>query len=102
MGNSSGRTSAGTARRSFVGVEYRVGGKTGTAQVFGLAKGQEYVESEVAEHLRDHALFIAYAPFERPSIVVATVVEHGGGGSSEAAPVARAVIDAWLDRKSVV
>ena len=47
-------------------------------------------------HLRHHALFVAYAPFDAPTIVVATVVEHGGGGSTEAAPVARAVIDAWL------
>jgi len=87
---------AGTARRSFVGVEYRVGGKTGTAQVFGLAKGQEYVESEVAEHLRDHALFIAFAPVEAPRIALAVVVEHGGAGSRVAAPVARQVMDAWL------
>jgi penicillin-binding protein 2 len=54
------------------------------------------MDDSTAAHLRHHALFIAYAPFDSPTIAVAVVVEHGGGGSREAAPVARAVIDAWL------
>ena len=86
----------GTARALLPLDGYEMAGKSGTAQVFGLAVDQKYRESEVAEHLRHHALFIAYAPFDQPSIVVAAVVEHGGGGSREAAPVARATIDAWL------
>jgi penicillin-binding protein 2 len=72
-----------------------IAGKSGTAQVVAQARDED-MDEDTAEHLRHHALFIAYAPFDRPSIVVATVVEHGGGGSAEAAPVARAVLDAWL------
>ena len=86
----------GTARQIGKGVTYRIAGKTGTAQVFGLAVGEEYTEKEIAEHLRDHALFIAYAPSEQPSLAVAVVVDNGGSGSRTAAPVARAVLDAWL------
>jgi penicillin-binding protein 2 len=56
------------------------------------------MDDSTAAHLRHHALFIAYAPFERPGIAVAVVVEHGGGGSRQAAPVARAVIDAWVQQ----
>jgi len=86
----------GTARSVFLKAPYVIAGKSGTAQVFGLARGEEYKESEVAEHLRHHALFIAFAPFEAPRLVVAVVVDHGGGGSTRAAPIARAVLDAWL------
>ena len=86
----------GTARAVAPAEGWEMAGKTGTAQVFGLARDQEYVEAEVAEHLRHHALFIAYAPFDAPSLAVAVVVDHGGAGSRAAAPVARAVFDAWL------
>ena len=86
----------GTARSVALDANYVIAGKTGTAQVYSLSAGEEYEESEVAEHLRHHALFIAFAPFENPSLVVAVVVDHGGAGSTRAAPVARAVLDAWL------
>lgn len=76
---------------------FEIAGKTGTAQVYGLAEDEKYVEEEVAMHLRHHALFIAFAPLDSPRIAVAVVVEHGGGGSRVAAPIARQVIDAWLD-----
>jgi penicillin-binding protein 2 len=89
----------GTARRIAVDARYRTGGKTGTAQVYQLGKDKDYEESEVAQHLRDHALFIAFAPVEAPRIAIAVVVEHGGAGSRAAAPVARAVLDAWLDQE---
>jgi penicillin-binding protein 2 len=89
----------GTARGVALDAPYIIAGKTGTAQVYGLAEGEEYQESEVAEHLRHHALFIAFAPFEEPRIVVAVVVDHGGAGSTRAAPVARAVLDAWLQQE---
>lgn len=72
-----------------------IAGKSGTAQVVAQARDED-MDEDTATHLRHHALFVAYAPFENPAIVVATVVEHGGGGSRQAAPVARAVIDAWL------
>lgn len=86
----------GTARRAAAGAPYRMAGKTGTAQVVGIAQGEEYNAEELAERHRDHALFVAFAPVEDPQIAVAVVVENGGGGSSTAAPVAREVLDAWL------
>jgi penicillin-binding protein 2 len=89
----------GTARRIAVDAPYRVGGKTGTAQVYKLGKDKSYKDSEVPQHLRDHALFIAFAPVEAPRIAIAVVVEHGGAGSKAAAPVARATLDAWLDQE---
>ena len=86
----------GTARRIGVDAPYRIGGKTGTAQVYKLGKDKDYKNREVPEHLRDHALFIAFAPVEAPRIAIAVVVEHGGAGSKAAAPVARVTLDAWL------
>lgn len=89
----------GTARPIAVEAPFRIGGKTGTAQVYQLAANEEYDVDEVAEHLRDHALFIAFAPVDAPRIAVAAVVEHGGAGSTAAAPVARSVLDAWLEQE---
>ena len=89
----------GTARIIAEDAHFRMAGKTGTAQVYQLGADKDYVEEEVAEHLRDHALFIAFAPVEAPRIAVAVVVEHGGAGSRAAAPVARATLDAWLDQE---
>ena len=86
----------GTARSISGGLQYRMAGKTGTAQVFGLAQDQKYVEEEVAKRLRDHALFVAYAPSDDPKIAVAVIVENGGGGGRTAAPIARRVIDRFL------
>jgi len=89
----------GTARSIAVDSRYRVAGKTGTAQVYQLGAGETYKLDEVPRHLRDHALFIAFAPVENPRIAIAVVVEHGGVGSRVAAPVARATLDAWLDQE---
>ncbi len=75
---------------------YEIAGKSGTAQVYGLKEGEEYNEDEVAAHLRDHALFIAFAPVDAPEVAVAVVAEHGGGGSSVAAPIARKILDAYF------
>ncbi|WP_027855636.1 penicillin-binding protein 2 [Marinobacterium litorale] len=86
----------GTARRSAKGAQYTMAGKTGTAQVVGIAQDAEYDSEALAERHRDHALFVAFAPVEDPQIAVAVVVENGEGGSSTAAPVAREVLDAWL------
>lgn len=86
----------GTARRAGADAPYRMAGKTGTAQVFSLAEDEEYDAEEVRERLRDHALFVGFAPVDKPQIAVAIIVENGGGGSSTAAPVARALFDAWL------
>ncbi len=70
-------------------------GKTGTAQAYSVAQNQR-LSREVAENLRDHAWFIAFAPAENPQIAVAVLVEHGGFGASAAAPIARKIMDAYL------
>ncbi|SEL25330.1 penicillin-binding protein 2 [Ectothiorhodospira marina] len=75
---------------------YRIAGKTGTSQVFGLGEEEEYDEDELAMHLHDHALFIGYAPADDPRIAVAVIVEHGGSGGRVAAPMARKVMDYYL------
>jgi penicillin-binding protein 2 len=71
-------------------------GKTGTAQVFTVGQNEKYRESEVAERLRDHALFIAFAPADAPKLAIAVLVENGRSGSGTAAPIARKVFDAYL------
>jgi len=86
----------GTAARSFAGAAYVSAGKTGTAQVIGVKQGEKYVESRVQEELRDHSLFIAYAPAENPRIALAVVVENAGFGARTAAPLARKVLDYYL------
>jgi len=88
----------GTARSINRDLKYKMAGKTGTAQVFGIKQDEEYDETKVKKKLRDHALFIAYAPFDKPKIAVAIVVENGGHGGSVAAPIARKVIDDYLSR----
>ena len=91
----------GTAKR-IRSEHYRIAGKTGTAQVFTVAQDEEYNEEELDKKLRDHALFIAYAPVEDPQIAVAVVVENGGHGGSVAAPIARAIMDAYLVPKTAL
>jgi len=88
----------GTARRIGVGATYRIAGKTGTAQVFGVAQNEEYDEEKVDKKLRDHALFIAFAPVDNPRIALAVLVENGGGGSKTAAPIARKVMDHYFQQ----
>ncbi len=90
----------GTAHRISQGIKYKAAGKTGTAQVFEIAQDDEYDEETVAEKLRDHALFVSYAPAEKPLIAVAVIVENGGHGSSVAAPIARRIMDAYLLEES--
>jgi penicillin-binding protein 2 len=87
----------GTAFRAIgQDVPYKIGGKTGTAQVFSVKQDEEYDEEKVDERLRDHALFIAFAPVDAPRIAVAVIVENGGHGGSTAAPIARKVMDYYL------
>src|SRR3546814_11703103 len=92
---------SGTARRSFAGAPYQAAGKTGTAQVYSL-KGAKYKASAIDERLRDHALFMAYAPVDDPKIAVALIVENGGWGATVAAPIARKVFDSWISPKRAV
>lgn len=88
-------TVTGTARRAFADVAYPVAGKTGTAQLFNL-KGSKYKKVDVDERLRDHSLFMGFAPSKRPTIALAILVENAGWGSEVAAPIAREVMDAWV------
>ena len=89
----------GTAAASAAGAPYAIAGKTGTAQVVGIKQGARYDASRLARQHRDHALFIAYAPTENPTIAVAVMVENGSSGSGTAAPIARAVFDYYLTGK---
>lgn len=86
----------GTARAAAANAAYEMAGKSGTAQVFSISQEEEYIEEEVAERLRDHALFISFAPFDNPRIAVAVIVENGSSGSRVAAPIARAIMDQYL------
>ncbi len=88
----------GTARGMGRGLQYQMAGKTGTAQVFGIKQDEEYEAEDIEKRLRDHALFIAFAPVDQPRIAVAVIVENGGSGGSVASPVARKIMDAWLLR----
>jgi penicillin-binding protein 2 len=86
----------GSARAVGRGSLVTMAGKSGTAQVVGIAQDAEYDAEGLQERHRDHSLFIAFAPYEDPVIVVAVVVENGGGGSTVAAPIARAVMEQYL------
>lgn len=86
----------GTARRAQVGAPYKIAGKTGTAQVFTVGQNEKYNEAAIAERLRDHALFVAFAPADDPKLALAVVVENGKSGSGTAAPIAREIFDAYL------
>ncbi len=86
----------GTAKRIAEGIEYQIAGKTGTAQVFSVKQEEKYNEEEIEFKLRDHALFIAFAPAHSPKIAVAVVVENGGHGGSVAAPIAGEIIKQYL------
>jgi len=86
----------GTAGRAGMGATYTFAGKTGTAQVVGMKQGERYDEKRTPERFRDHALFIAYAPAERPTIAVGILVENAGHGGSVAAPIARKVFDYYV------
>jgi penicillin-binding protein 2 len=85
----------GTGARAFAGADYESGGKTGTAQVFSL-KGADYKAGKLKKELHDHALFIAFAPADKPKIALVVLVENGGFGAQSAAPIARMVLDYYL------
>lgn len=88
----------GTARSIGYDLTYKMAGKTGTAQVYGIAQDEEYDEENLAKKLRDHALFSAFAPIKNPKIAVAIIVENGGSGGSVAAPIAKQVINHYLHK----
>ena len=83
----------GTSATSFVGAQYVSAGKTGTAQVFTVKQNEKYNAATVDERMRDHALYIAFAPADEPKVALAMVVENAGFGAQNAAPIARRVLD---------
>ena len=92
-------SAAGTGRKAFAGANYRVAGKSGTAQVFSLKENEKYNAAGLKKELHDHAWFTAYAPYENPRLVVTVILENAGGGSSNAAPLARKVMDYYLNQR---
>lgn len=76
--------------------DVKVAGKTGTSQVVKLGEDRK---KRMAYEYQDHALFTAFAPYEKPEVAVAVVVEHGGGGGATAAPIAGQILRAWADLK---
>jgi penicillin-binding protein 2 len=91
-----GVTLGGTSARVFTGAGYLSGGKTGTAQAVSLGQKEKYNAAKMEEHLRDHSLYVAFAPAEDPKIALAVIVENAGFGSTSAAPIARRTFDYWL------
>ena len=91
-----GVTQEGTSTRVFAGANYLSGGKTGTAQAVSIGQKDRYNASKMEEHQRDHALYIAFAPADDPTIAVAVIVENAGFGAAHAAPIARRVFDYWV------
>lgn len=88
--------SRGTARKVYADTTYKAAGKSGTAQVYGLKADDVYNANNIPEHLRDHALFIAYAPYDKPTIALAIVLENGGGGSTNGGAIAKRILDYYL------
>nr|VFK53851.1 MAG: penicillin-binding protein 2 [Candidatus Kentron sp. TUN]VFK55313.1 MAG: penicillin-binding protein 2 [Candidatus Kentron sp. TUN] len=89
----------GTAYDICIDCTHRIAGKTGTAQVFSLGKNEKYSGDELDKKLHDHGLFIGFAPADDPQISISVIVENGGNGSQSAAPIARIVLDHYLDEK---
>ena len=89
----------GTAYKAGENASYNMAGKSGTAQVFSIAQEEEY-DDEVIERLRDHALFISFAPIDKPAIAVAVIVENGSSGSTVAAPIAREIMVYYIGPRS--
>ena len=91
-----GVTLEGTSRGVMAGAPYLSGGKTGTAQAVSIGQKSRYNAAKLAEHQRDHSLYIAFAPADAPKIAIAVIVENAGFGAAHAAPLARRVMDYWL------
>lgn len=86
----------GTSSGAFRNTPYQAAGKTGTAQAIGIKKDARYNASKIAERYRDHALYMAFAPADKPTIALAMIVENAGFGAQSAAPIARKIFDYWL------
>jgi penicillin-binding protein 2 len=88
-----GVTQEGTSAKVFKGAGYLSGGKTGTAQAVTIGQKDKYDMRKLEEHQRDHSLYVAFAPIDKPRVALAIVVENAGFGAAHAAPIARRVFD---------
>ena len=86
----------GTGAKIFANAGYTAGGKTGTAQVIAIKKNEKYNASRIDERHRDHSLFTAFAPADKPRIAIAIIVENGGFGAAAAAPIVKEALDFYL------
>ena len=93
-------SAAGTGRKAFAGAPYRVAGKSGTAQVVSFKENQSYNAGALKKELHDHAWFTAFAPYDKPKVVVSIILENAGGGSSNAAPLVRKIMDYYFRQTS--
>ncbi|KZN63607.1 penicillin-binding protein 2 [Pseudoalteromonas luteoviolacea] len=91
------KKTTGTANKAFKGATYDPAGKTGTAQVVSIAQGEKYVAENLKEKHRDNGIYVGFAPFDNPRIVVTVIVENQGGGSAIAAPIARKLMDYYFE-----
>jgi penicillin-binding protein 2 len=91
-----GVTREGTAAKAFVNAGYVSGGKTGTAQVIAIKKNEKYNANRIDERHRDHSLYTAFAPADKPRIAIAIIVENGGFGATAAAPIVKEALDFYL------
>ena len=91
-----GVTTEGTGTRVFANAPYRSGGKTGTAQAVTIGQNDKYNAAKLAERQRDHSLYSAFAPADKPQVALAVIVENAGFGAASAAPIARRVFDYLL------
>ena len=90
------RDVGGTAHRAFIGTDYQSAGKTGTAQLAAIAQDAKYDADTIDERLRDNAMYIGYAPYDKPDIVITIALENAGGGGANAAPMARQMLDYYF------
>jgi len=86
----------GIAQAAAAGAQYRIAGKSGTAQVVAIKQGERYNRAKTLERNRDNALFVGFAPAEHPKIVISVMIENGEAGGRVAGPVVRQIMDAWL------
>ena len=91
----------GTAHKAFRGVSYDPAGKTGTAQLVSIAQGERYDAKSLKERHRDNAIYVGFAPYDDPQIVVSIVVENTGGGSTVGAPIARQLMDYYFSANPI-
>ena len=86
----------GTAHKAFAKTHYTSAGKTGTAQLFTIGQDEKYDAKKTREEHRDNAMYVGYAPYDNPHIVISVVLENAGHGGSEAAPIARKMMDYYF------